>query len=158
MRVQRGVGRLARHQSEEEVTCVFCSIVSGDTHAHVVLDDEHVLAFLDTKPIFFGHVLVVPKKHVVTLPELDPKEVGPLFARVQLLSAAVPAAMEAQGTFVAMNNVVSQSVPHLHVHVVPRTKGDGLKGFFWPRRKYDDEAHAQEVAARIRARASAVAR
>jgi histidine triad (HIT) family protein len=144
------VGRLAGDQSaEEEVSCVFCSILSGDVPAHVVLDDDVCLAFLDTKPVFFGHVLVVPRKHVVTLPELPPDEVAPLFARVQLLAAAVPAAMEAEGTFVAMNNIVSQSVPHLHVHVVPRKKGDGLKGFFWPRRKYDDEAQAKAVARKI---------
>lgn len=130
--------------------CVFCAIVAGDVPANVVLDDDGVLAFLDTRPIFLGHVLVVPKKHVVTLPELPHDELEPLFARVQLLAAAVPVAMEAEGTFVAMNNIVSQSVPHLHVHVVPRKKKDGLKGFFWPRRKYDDDAHARETAERIR--------
>lgn len=130
--------------------CVFCSIVAGEVPAHVVLDDDGVLAFLDTRPIFFGHVLVVPKKHVVTLPELPPDQIAPLFARVQLLAAAVPVAMEAEGTFVAMNNVVSQSVPHLHVHVVPRKKKDGLKGFFWPRHKYDDDQQARETAAHIR--------
>ena len=134
--------------------CVFCSIIEGDVPGHVVFEDDACLAFLDTKPIFFGHVLVVPKKHVVTLPELATDQVGPLFARVQLLAAAVPAAMEAEGSFVAMNNIVSQSVPHLHVHVVPRKKGDGLKGFFWPRRKYDDDAHAKEVARTIAARIS----
>jgi histidine triad (HIT) family protein len=137
------------------VKCVFCSILSGDLSAHVVLEDDGFLAFLDTKPIFFGHVLVIPKKHVVTLPELPPDQVGPLFARVQLLAAAVPAAMEAEGSFVALNNIVSQSVPHLHVHVVPRKKGDGLKGFFWPRRKYDDDAQAEEVARRVREAARA---
>jgi len=137
------------------VTCVFCAIAAGDIPANVVLDDDVCLAFLDTKPLFFGHVLVAPKKHVVTLPELPPDQVGPLMSRVQLLSAAVPAVMEAEGSFVAMNNIVSQSVPHLHVHVVPRKKGDGLKGFFWPRRKYDDDAHAADVARRIRERVDA---
>ena len=92
------------------------------------MDDDVCLAFLDTRPLFFGHVLVVPRKHVVTLPELAPDQIAPLFARVQLLTAAVTAAMEAEGSFVAMNNIVSQSVPHLHVHVVPRRKGDGHKG------------------------------
>lgn len=134
------------------MACVFCGIVDGSVQANVVIDDDVCLAFLDTKPLFFGHVLVVPRKHVVTLPELAPDQVGALFARVQLLAAAVPAAMEAEGSFVAMNNIVSQSVPHLHVHVVPRTKGDGLKGFFWPRRKYDGDEHARDVAERIRSR------
>ena len=132
-------------------SCVFCKIVAGDVPAHVVLDDDAVLAFLDTKPVFFGHVLVVPRAHVVTLPELPPDQLKPVFQRVQLLAAAVPAALNAQGSFVAMNNIVSQSVPHLHVHVVPRTKGDGLKGVFWPRRKYESDAQAEEIASRIRA-------
>lgn len=131
--------------------CVFCAIVRGELPAAVVLDEGGVLAFLDTKPLFHGHVLVVPKKHVVTLPELDEGEVAPLFARVRELARAVPAALGAQGSFVAMNNVVSQSVPHLHVHVVPRTKGDGLKGFFWPRHKYAGDAEMEAVAAKIRA-------
>ncbi len=131
--------------------CIFCAIVAGELPAHVVLDDDGVLAFLDTRPLFVGHVLVVPKKHVVTLPELPRAQLEPLFARVQLLAAAVPVAMEAEGTFVAMNNIVSQSVPHLHVHVVPRKKKDGLKGFFWPRHAYDDDEQARETAARIRA-------
>ena len=134
------------------MACVFCSIVKGELPANVVIDDDICLAFLDTKPLFFGHVLVVPRNHVVTLPELPPDQVGALFARVHLVAAAVPAAMEAEGSFVAMNNIVSQSVPHLHVHVVPRTKGDGLKGFFWPRRKYEGDAHARDVAERIRRR------
>ncbi len=130
--------------------CVFCSIIAGEVPAFVVHDDESAIAFLDTRPIFFGHTLVAPKGHVVTLPELPPDQIGPFFARVQLVAAAVPIAMEAEGTFVAQNNVVSQSVPHLHVHVVPRKKKDGLKGFFWPRRKYDDDEQARETAARIR--------
>lgn len=133
------------------MSCVFCAIVRGESKAHVVLDDEVCLAFLDKTPLFPGHVLVVPRAHVVTLAELPPAEVGPLFARVQMLSLAVPAAVAAEGCFVAMNNVVSQSVPHLHVHVVPRTKGDGLKGFFWPRRKYASDEAMAEVAAKIRA-------
>ena len=131
--------------------CTFCSIVAGETPAHVVLDDELTLGFLDVRPLFPGHVLVVPREHHVTLPDLPAALVGPFFDRVQRVAAAVPVAMEAKGSFVAMNNVVSQSVPHLHVHVVPRTKGDGLRGFFWPRTTYRDDAHAAEVAAAIRA-------
>jgi histidine triad (HIT) family protein len=130
-------------------SCVFCAIARGEAQAATVFEDDVAVAFLDTKPLFRGHVLVVPRRHVVTLPELA--EVGPFFERVQHVSAAVPVAMGAQGSFVAMNNVVSQSVPHLHVHVVPRTKGDGLKGFFWPRTKYASAAEMAEVAARIRA-------
>jgi histidine triad (HIT) family protein len=131
--------------------CTFCSIVAGETPAHVVLDDELTLGFLDVRPLFPGHVLVVPREHHVTLPDLPAALVGPFFDRVQRVAAAVPEAMEAKGSFVAMNNVVSQSVLHLHVHVVPRTKGDGLRGFFWPRATYRDDAHAEEVAAAIRA-------
>jgi histidine triad (HIT) family protein len=131
--------------------CTFCSIVAGETPAHVVLDDELTLGFLDVRPLFPGHVLVVPREHHVTLPDLPAALVGPFFDRVQRVVAAVPEAMEAKGSFVAMNNVVSQSVLHLHVHVVPRTKGDGLRGFFWPRATYRDDAHAEEVAAAIRA-------
>jgi histidine triad (HIT) family protein len=131
--------------------CTFCSILAGDLPAHVVLDDDVVLAFLDVRPVFHGHVLVVPRDHVELLTDLPTDLVGPLFDRVQRLAAAVPAALGAQGTFVANNNKVSQSVPHLHVHVVPRTKGDGLKGFFWPRTKYRDDAHMAEVAEVIRA-------
>ncbi len=130
---------------------MFCAIVRGETKAHVVLDDDVGVAFLDTKPLFLGHVLVVPRTHVVSLPELPDAQVSPLFERVKTLARAVPAALGAEGSFVAMNNVVSQSVPHLHVHVVPRTKGDGLKGFFWPRRKYASEAEMGEVADKIRA-------
>jgi histidine triad (HIT) family protein len=129
--------------------CTFCAIVAGDTPAHVVLDDDDVLAFLDIRPLFPGHVLVVPRDHHETLADLPPDQVGALFARVQRLATAVPAATGAVGTFVALNNKVSQSVPHLHVHVVPRTKGDGLRGFFWPRTKYESDAHAAEVAASI---------
>jgi len=131
--------------------CVFCSIVAGETAAVSVLDDDVALAFLDVRPLFPGHVLVIPRQHHVTLPDLPAELVGPFFERVQRVAGAVPVAMGAQGSFVAMNNVVSQSVLHLHVHVVPRTKGDGLRGFFWPRTKYRDDAHAHEVAAAIRA-------
>lgn len=132
-------------------SCVFCAIVAGDEPAHVVLDDDAALGFLDVRPLFPGHVLLVPREHHETLTDLPPEQVEPLFARARLLAGAVEEAMGAKGTFVAMNNRVSQSVPHLHVHVVPRTKGDGLKGFFWPRTRYDGEDHMAEVAARIAA-------
>jgi histidine triad (HIT) family protein len=131
--------------------CVFCRIAAGEEAAHVVLDEPDVVAFLDVRPLFAGHTLVVPRRHVVTLTDLEAEAVGPFFATVQALARAVPAATGAQGSFVAMNNVVSQSVPHLHAHVVPRTKGDGLRGFFWPRTKYPSAEAAAEVAHRIRA-------
>ena len=129
--------------------CVFCSILRGETPAHVVLDDDVALGFLDARPLFPGHVLVVPRAHVETLTDLPVPGVGPYFDRVQRVAAAVRGATGSQGTFVAINNTVSQSVPHLHTHVVPRTKGDGLKGFFWPRTRYRDDHHAAEVAASI---------
>jgi histidine triad (HIT) family protein len=135
--------------------CAFCAIVAREQPAAIVLDDEVAVGFLDTRPLFHGHVLVVPRAHVVTLADLPPPDVGPFFTRVQRLSDAVRDALEAQGTFVAMNNVVSQSVPHLHVHVVPRRPKDGLRGFFWPRTRYAGAEEAQDVAARIRAVLSA---
>ncbi|HEX2322273.1 MAG TPA: HIT family protein [Streptosporangiaceae bacterium] len=131
--------------------CVFCSIASGAIPAPMVFSDENTAAFLDARPVFKGHVLVVPREHVVTLADLPARLIEPFFVAVRLISAAVPAALGAQGTFVAANNVVSQSVPHLHMHVVPRTKGDGLRGFFWPRHKYASDAEAEEYAAKIRA-------
>jgi histidine triad (HIT) family protein len=134
------------------VGCVFCGVVGGEVDAAVVLNDEVAVAFLDHRPIFRGHVLVVPREHVVTLPELPEASIAPFFRRVQAVAEAVPAALGAQGSFVANNNVVSQSVPHLHVHVVPRTKGDGLRGFFWPRTRYDDASEMASVADRIAAR------
>jgi histidine triad (HIT) family protein len=130
---------------------VFCRIVAGALAAHRVLDDDHVVAFLDHRPLFPGHVLVVPRLHVVTLPDLPTAEVGPYFERVQALARAVPAAMDADGSFVANNNIVSQSVAHLHVHVVPRRRKDGLRGFFWPRTRYADDEQMTDIAARIAA-------
>jgi histidine triad (HIT) family protein len=129
--------------------CVFCRIISGEVPANMVLEDDEFVAFLDARPVFKGHVLVVPRRHYVTLADLPVPAVGPLFERVRLLSAAIPAALGAQGTFVALNNIVSQSVPHLHVHVVPRTKGDGLRGFFWPRQRYASEDEAAQYARQI---------
>jgi len=134
--------------------CVFCRIVAGEVPAHVVAGDEDTLAFLDARPVFPGHVLLVPRAHYETLTDLPPALVAPLFAAAQRLTGAVQSAMEADGTFVAMNNTVSQSVPHLHVHVVPRRRKDGLRGFFWPRQKYPSEEEMAAVAARIRAAAA----
>jgi histidine triad (HIT) family protein len=131
--------------------CVFCDIIAGRTAAQVVLSDPEVVAFLDARPVFKGHVLVVPREHIVTLADLPAAAVGPFFLRVQRVSAVMPVALDCQGTFVAENNVVSQSVPHLHVHVVPRTKGDGLRGFFWPRHRYESEEEAAGYAGRLRA-------
>lgn len=130
--------------------CVFCEIIRGDQPAHLVLDDEIAMAFLDVRPVFPGHVLLVPREHHETLVDLPPTLIDPFFARAQLLAGAVERAMEAQGTFVAMNNRISQSVPHLHCHVVPRRKKDGLRGFFWPRTKYAGDDEMAAVASRIR--------
>ncbi|GIE95908.1 HIT family protein [Paractinoplanes rishiriensis] len=129
--------------------CVFCGIVAGSIPAFKVFDGPAGVAFLDTRPVFKGHVLVVPRTHVVTLPDLDPAVLPEYFGLVRNIAAAVPAALGSQGTFVAVNNIVSQSVPHLHTHVVPRTKGDGLRGFFWPRHKYASDEEATEYAEKI---------
>ncbi len=129
---------------------MFCAIVAGETPATRVIEDDDVVAFLDVRPLFPGHVLVVPRAHVETLTDLPVDDVGPLFARVRALSGAMETGLGAQGSFVAVNNRVSQSVPHLHVHVVPRTKGDGLRGFFWPRQRYGSEEEAASVAERLR--------
>ena len=126
-------------------TCLFCRIVSGDVPATVVYEDANSLAFLDHRPLFHGHSLLVPKQHVETLSDLPASDVEPLFKAVRLLARAVETGMQAEGTFVAMNNKVSQSVPHLHVHVVPRRRKDGLKGFFWPRTKYANIDEMTEV-------------
>ncbi len=129
--------------------CLFCRIAAGVTDAHLVLKDEHVVGFLDVRPVFKGHVLVVPRQHVVTLADLPDGLMVPLLGAVKRVGNAIISGLGAQGTFVAMNNVVSQSVAHLHVHVVPRTKGDGLRGFFWPRTKYA-EGEAEQCALTIR--------
>ena len=134
--------------------CLFCRIVAGELGATVVYEDEFSVAFLDHRPLFPGHTLLVPREHVETLGELPATTVEPYFKAAQLLSRAIQSALEAEGTFVAMNNRVSQSVPHLHVHVVPRRRKDGLKGFFWPRTKYkgeDEMKHAQsKIAAALK--------
>jgi histidine triad (HIT) family protein len=131
-----------------KTACLFCSIVRGDTPARLVLDEPHAVAFLDHRPVFAGHTLLVPREHHEVLTDLPPELVGPLFATAQRLARAVEAGLSADGTFVAINNRVSQSVPHLHVHVIPRRKKDGLKGFFWPRTKYasDDEMTSVQAA------------
>ena len=129
--------------------CVFCSIVAGEVAADVVLDTDQVMAFLDRRPLFKGHVLLVPREHVATLPDLPAALRDPFLAAAQRVAAAMVDGLGAQGSFVAMNNTVSQSVPHLHLHVVPRTKGDGLRGFFWPRHKYADDAEQAAYAARL---------
>lgn len=131
--------------------CVFCGIVSGETPAFRVADEPDGVAFLDTRPVFKGHVLVVPRTHLVALADLPAEALAGYFGLVRRLAVAVETGTEAGGTFVAMNNKVSQSVPHLHTHVVPRTKGDGLRGFFWPRTRYADDAEAETYAARITA-------
>ena len=130
--------------------CVFCEIVAGTRSAHIVSRTDAAVAFLDVRPVFPGHTLVVPPVHVVTLPDLPAADVDPFFTQVQRLAVAVPAAMSADGTFVGINNVVSQSVAHLHAHVVPRRRKDGLRGFFGPRQKYESDEAMAEIAARIR--------
>ncbi len=129
---------------------MFCAIVAGAVPAHVVASDEGTLAFLDARPVFLGHVLLVPRDHHETLGDLPPTLIEPLFAAAQRVARAVEAAMDADGTFVAMNNRVSQSVAHLHVHIVPRRRKDGLRGFFWPRQRYADEEEMADIAGRIR--------
>ena len=133
--------------------CVFCQIVAGELPAHVILDDDRFLAFLDVRPLFPGHVLLVPRDHHETLWDLPPDLLGPLNERTQRLAIAVRDATGSAGIFTATNNIVSQSVPHLHVHVVPRNRKDGLRGFFWPRTKYGSDEEAADVGARIRAAA-----
>lgn len=125
--------------------------MAGDVPAHVVSSDAHTVAFLDARPVFPGHVLLVPRSHHETLGDLPPELLPALFGAAQRVARAVEAGMDAHGTFVAMNNRVSQSVPHLHVHIVPRRRKDGLRGFFWPRQRYAGEEEMAEVAARIRA-------
>ena len=128
-----------------EDNCLFCRIVSGEVPATIVYEDDNSIAFLDHRPLFHGHTLLVPRVHVETLAELPVSQIGPFFKTAQLLARAIEPALGAEGTFVAMNNRVSQSVPHLHVHVVPRRRKDGLKGFFWPRTKYQSEAEMLAV-------------
>jgi histidine triad (HIT) family protein len=131
--------------------CVFCAIARGEVPAQIVAETEHTVAFLDRSPVFHGHTLVAPRVHVETLRELDDRLLTPFFVEVRRVTAAVQDGLAADGVFVGQNNVVSQSVPHLHVHVVPRRRKDGLRGFFWPRVRYVDEGDAERYAAMIRA-------
>ncbi len=132
------------------MNCAFCDIVAGKSPAEIVWRDEYCIAFMDNRPLFPGHVLLIPVAHVTTLADLPEKQLAPFFHAAQILERAVERALDADGSFVAINNHVSQSVPHLHVHIVPRRKGDGLKGFFWPRHAYDSEEHLRETAEKIR--------
>jgi histidine triad (HIT) family protein len=130
------------------MTCAFCHIIRHEKRAYRVFEDSVSLAFLDERPLFPGHCLLVPKEHVETLADLSPSLVGPLFQNAQRLERAIEEGLSVEGTFLAINNRVSQSIPHLHIHLVPRQRNDGLKGFFWPRQRYKDEAallHMQEI-------------
>lgn len=129
--------------------CAFCEIVAGELWTHVVWESPDCVAFLDRRPVFVGHTLVVPKLHVETLTDLPDDLLAPLMRDARLLAGAIRRALDAHGTFVAINNTVSQSVPHLHVHVVPRRFKDGLRGFFWPRQRYEDDEHARRTAEAI---------
>ena len=132
------------------MSCSFCEIVAGERAAHVVLADDVALAFLDHRPLFEGHCLLMPNDHIETLVDLPTGLLEPFFGRAQRLARALTDTLGAAGTFVAINNRVSQSVPHLHVHVVPRNRKDGLRGFFWPRTRYESDEHAARVAGRLR--------
>jgi len=131
--------------------CLFCSIVAGEVEAAVVFEDERTLVFLDNRPLFPGHCLLIPKAHFETLTDLHEDLVAPLFGNAKWLAGIVQQAMESEGSFVAINNRVSQSVPHLHIHIVPRSKKDGLRGFFWPRQKYESAAETERVRDTLRA-------
>lgn len=131
--------------------CVFCDIVAGRVPTQVVWEDADTLAFLDNRPLFPGHSLLIPKRHHEVLAELPAEMLAPFFRNVQLLSRAMETGLGADGSFIAVNNRVSQSVPHLHVHVVPRRRKDGLRGFFWPRTPYPDAAAAEHVQRKLRA-------
>ncbi len=131
-------------------SCIFCDIISGKSQTEIVYRDENTLAFLDHRPLFPGHCLLIPTRHYETLLDLPDESVGPFFMTVKFLAGVILKACHANGTFVAINNTISQSVPHLHVHIVPRRKGDGLKGFFWPRHKYKSVEEMQAMAQAIR--------
>jgi histidine triad (HIT) family protein len=156
--LKKGISQVPGSSStgtKTDATCVFCKIIRGELRAYVVFEDQVSLAFLDTRPLFPGHCLLVPKDHYETLADLPASLVSPLFQNAQLMERAIEEGLTADGTFVAINNRVSQSVPHMHIHLVPRHKGDGLKGFFWPRQRYKDEATMLSVQGTLR---SAVAK
>jgi histidine triad (HIT) family protein len=136
--------------ADEKGSCAFCSMLRGETESYGVFEDEVSAAFLDRRPLFPGHCLLIPKKHYETFAGLPRSVVTPLFVNAQLLAAAVEQAMEAEGTFLAINNRVSQSVPHFHIHIVPRRRKDGLRGFFWPRQPYKDKEAIAAVQTRLR--------
>jgi histidine triad (HIT) family protein len=138
---------MTAHQTDHR--CLFCRIAAGELPAAIVYRNENVIAFLDISPLFAGHVLLCPTEHYATLPDVPVAQVGPFFEKAQMLTKAVEAACEAEGTFLAINNRVSQTVPHLHLHIVPRRRKDGLRGFFWPRTKYGDANAIEEVRQRI---------
>jgi histidine triad (HIT) family protein len=129
----------------EAPDCVFCKIIDGKIPAHIVYRDKQAVGFLDAHPLFPGHVLLCPREHHETLLEVPEELTGPLMAKTQLLAKAVEGALDAEGTFIAINNRVSQTIPHLHIHIVPRRRRDGLRGFFWPRQPYRDEAAREAV-------------
>jgi histidine triad (HIT) family protein len=131
--------------------CLFCAIAARRVPAEVVLDEPDVVAFLDHRPVFKGHTLVVPREHVVTFPELPARLLVPVMGAAQRVAQGVVDAFDAQGSWVSMNNIVSQAVPHLHVHVVPRRRKDGLRGFYWPRTKYESDAEMAATAEKLRA-------
>jgi histidine triad (HIT) family protein len=137
--------------------CAFCRIIRGEEKAPIVFEDSVSLAFLDRRPLFPGHCLLVPRQHYETLADLPAALVGPLFQHAQLLERAIEEGLAADGTFVAINNRVSQSVPHVHIHLVPRHRKDGLKGFFWPRQRYKDDAALRQVQETLRAAVASIA-
>lgn len=136
--------------SDYLAACAFCRIAQGSEHHHAVFEDANHIAFLDKRPVFFGHTLLIPKRHTETFYDLPPDSIHPFFHLAQKMGKAVERGMGAEGTFMAINNTVSQSVPHLHIHLIPRKKGDGLRGFFWPRQQYQDEAHFAAVRDQIK--------
>ena len=141
----------AGNRPQDSATCAFCKIIRGEETASIVFEDSLSLAFLDRRPVFPGHCLLIPKEHYETLADLPARLVGPLFQNAQLIERAIEEGLSADGTFVAINNRVSQSVPHMHIHLVPRHYKDGLKGFFWPRQRYQDEAAQRQVQETLRA-------
>jgi histidine triad (HIT) family protein len=148
--IQDALNAIIHMNKENKEDCAFCKIIHGEVKSSVVFEDAVSLAFLDQRPLFPGHCLLVPKEHYPTLADLPHQLITPLFTTAQLISQAVELAMEAEGSFVAINNRISQSVPHLHIHIVPRRKKDGLKGFFWPRQPYQDEESMRNVARLLR--------
>lgn len=140
----------------QDPECTFCQIEQGELQGFVVLEGGETLGFLDTHPLFPGHTLLIPRQHYETLPDLPSELLAPMMADAQLLARAMVEGLGAEGSFVAINNRVSQSVPHLHIHVVPRSAKDGLRGFFWPRTQYEDEAHTLATQQRLRATVAAL--